>query len=94
MNKTNLKKIAMKDVAIAVTEDLKNGDITTNLLGKDKNKTTMAFVRSNENAIFCGKIWFDSTFKYIQKKVQSMLLINFLISPLISLSFKALEIIA
>ena len=39
MNKTNLKKIAMKDVAIAISEDLKNGDITTNLLGKDKNKT-------------------------------------------------------
>lgn len=78
MNKINLKKIAMKDVAIAVSEDLKNGDITTNLLGKDKNKTTMAFVRSNENAIFCGKIWFDSTFKYIQKKYGGTLKITWL----------------
>lgn len=78
MNKTNLKKIATKDVAIAVSEDLRNGDITTNLLGKDKNKPSTAFVRSNEDAIFCGRIWFDSTFKYIQKKYGGTLKITWL----------------
>ena len=55
MNKTNLKKIAMKDVAISISEDLGNGDITTNLLGKDKNNPSTAFVRSNEDAIFSWK---------------------------------------
>ena len=45
MNKKNLVKIAMKDVAIAITEDLGTGDITTNLLGKDKNKFSRAFVK-------------------------------------------------
>ena len=78
MNKTNLKKIATKDVVIAVSEDLRNGDITTNLLGKDKNKPSTAFVRSNEDAIFCGRIWFDSTFKYIQKKYGGTLKITWL----------------
>ena len=38
----------------------------------------MAFVRSNENAIFCGKIWFDTTFKYIQKKYGGTLKITWL----------------
>ena len=78
MNKTNLKKIAMKDVAISISEDLGNGDITTNLLGKDKNNPSTAFVRSNEDAIFCGRIWFDSTFKYVQKKYGGTLKITWL----------------
>tara|TARA_S200000501_G_scaffold121626_1_gene114566 strand:- start:1607 stop:2470 length:864 start_codon:yes stop_codon:yes gene_type:complete len=78
VNKTNLKKIAMKDVAISISEDLGNGDITTNLLGKDKNNPSTAFVRSNEDAIFCGRIWFDSTFKYVQKKYGGTLKITWL----------------
>ena len=68
MKKFSLKKIAAKDVAIAITEDLGSGDITTNLLGKDKNKLSTAIVKSNENAILCGQIWFESSFKMIQKK--------------------------
>ena len=51
MKKVSLKKIAAKDVAIAITEDLGSGDITTNLLGKDKNKLSTAIVKSNEDAI-------------------------------------------
>ena len=51
MKKVSLKKIAAKDVAIAMTEDLGSGDITTNLLGKDKNKLSTAIVKSNEDAI-------------------------------------------
>lgn len=68
MKKVSLKKIAAKDVAIAITEDLGTGDITTNLLGKDKNKLSTAIVKSNEDAILCGQIWFESSFKMIQKK--------------------------
>ena len=68
----------MKDVAISISEDLGNGDITTNLLGKDKNNPSTAFVRSNEDAIFCGRIWFDSTFKYVQKKYGGTLKITWL----------------
>ena len=78
MNKKNLAKIAMKDVAIAISEDLGTGDITTSLLGKDKNKLSIAFVKSNEDAILCGKIWFNSTFKYIQKKYGGTLKITWL----------------
>jgi len=60
VKKVSLKKIAAKDVAIAITEDLGTGDITTNLLGKDKNKLSTAIVKSNEDAVLCGKIWFES----------------------------------
>lgn len=68
----------MKDVANAISEDLGTGDITTSLLGKDKNKLSIAFVKSNEDAILCGKIWFNSTFKYIQKKYGGILKITWL----------------
>ena len=78
MKKFSLKKIAAKDVAIAITEDLGSGDITTNLLGKDKNKLSTAIVKSNENAILCGQIWFESSFKMIQKKYGGTLKISWL----------------
>ena len=78
MNKTTLKKTAMKDVAIAIAEDLGSGDVTTNILGKDKNKLSTALVKSNEDAILCGQIWFDNSFKYIQKKYGGKLKISWL----------------
>ena len=76
MNRTILKKTAMKDVVIAISEDLGSGDLTTNLLGKDKNKLSTAIVKSNENAVLCGQIWFDSAFKKIQKKYGGSLKIS------------------
>lgn len=78
MNKTILKKTAIKDVAIAVSEDLGSGDVTTNILGKDKNKLSTALVKSNEDAILCGQIWFNNSFKYIQKKYGGKLRISWL----------------
>ena len=78
MNRSTLKKTAMKDVAIAISEDLGSGDLTTNLLGKGKNKLSTAIVKSNENAVLCGQIWFDSSFKYIQKKYGGRLKISWL----------------
>ena len=78
MNKTILKKTAMKDVAMAISEDLGSGDVTTNILGKDKNKLSTALVKSNEDAILCGQIWFDNSFKYIQKKYGGKLRISWL----------------
>ena len=78
MNKTILKKTAMKDVAMAISEDLGSGDVTTNALGKDKNKLSTALVKSNEDAILCGQIWFDNSFKYIQKKYGGKLRISWL----------------
>ena len=76
MQDTSLKKIAIKDVAAAITEDLGTGDITTNLLGKDKNKLTVALVKTNQEAILCGRIWFDNAFKNIQKKYRGPLKIT------------------
>ena len=78
MNRTILKKTAKKDVAVAISEDLGSGDLTTNLLGKNKNKLSLAIVKSNENAILCGQIWFDSSFKNIQKKYGGSLKISWL----------------
>ena len=78
MNRTILKKTAIKDVAVAISEDLGSGDLTTNLLGKDKNKLSLAIVKSNENAVLCGQIWFDNSFKNIQKKYGGSLKISWL----------------
>ena len=78
MNSTILKKTAIKDVAVAISEDLGSGDLTTNLLGKDKNKLSLAIVKSNENAVLCGQIWFDNSFKNIQKKYGGSLKISWL----------------
>jgi nicotinate-nucleotide pyrophosphorylase (carboxylating) len=65
-------------VAEAISEDLGSGDLTTNLLGKDKNKLSLAIVKSNENAVLCGQIWFDNSFKNIQKKYGGSLKISWL----------------
>jgi len=70
---TSIKKIAIKDVAAAIIEDLGTGDITTDLLGKDKNKLTVALVKTNQEAILCGRMWFDNSFKNIQKKYRGPL---------------------
>ncbi len=78
MNKKNLEKIAIKDVKIAISEDLGPGDITTSLLGKDKNILVNSIVKSNEDGIFCGQIWFNSSFKYVQKKYGGSLNIKWL----------------
>jgi len=75
---SSIKKNATKDVSIAIKEDLGSGDITTNLLGKDKNKLSLATVKSNEDAILCGQIWFESTFKNIQKRYGGSLKIKWL----------------
>ena len=76
MQNTSIKKIAIKDVAAAIIEDLGTGDITTDLLGKDKKKLTVALVKTNQEAILCGKIWFDNAFKNIQKKYRGPLKIT------------------
>ena len=76
MQNTSLKKIAIKDVAAAIIEDLGTGDITTDLLGKDKNKLTVALVKTNQEAILCGRMWFDNAFKNIQKKYRGPLKIT------------------
>jgi len=78
VNRTILKKTAKKDVAVAISEDLGSGDLTTNLLGKNKNKLSLAIVKSNENAVLCGQIWFDNSFKNIQKKYGGSLKISWL----------------
>jgi len=67
VNKASLKKIAANDVAIAIKEDLGSGDVTTKLLGKEKNKLSTAILKSNENGILCGQQWFDCSFKHVQK---------------------------
>ena len=76
MQNISLKKVALKDVAVAIIEDLGTGDITTSLLGKDKNKLTVALVKTNEAAILCGRMWFDNAFKNIQKKYRGSLKIT------------------
>ncbi len=61
MQNTSLKKIAIKDVAAAIIEDLGTGDITTDLLGKDKNKLTGQIFFQSSRPLVTAKIGLDSS---------------------------------
>ena len=58
MKKSELKKIALKDILNAVQEDLRGKDLTTSLLNNKRKEIVKASVFSNDEAILCGQIWF------------------------------------
>ncbi len=70
MSKINLSKTFIKDrVKLALTEDLyPYGDITSNLLKKDKIIT--AKLISNQKAIIAGLLFAKETFNQIDKKIK------------------------
>ena len=70
MSKINLSKAFIKDrVKLALTEDLyPYGDITSNLLKKDKIIT--AKLISNQKAIVAGLLFAKETFNQVDKKIK------------------------
>ena len=70
MSKINLSKTFIKDrVKLALTEDLyPYGDITSNLLKKDKIIT--AKLISNQKAIVAGLLFAKETFNQVDKKIK------------------------
>lgn len=55
-------------VAQALEEDVGDGDITAELI--PKNKETTAEVISREEAILCGKDWFNEVFRQVDSDVE------------------------
>ena len=70
MSKINLSKTFIKDrVKLALTEDLyPYGDITSNLLKKDKIIT--AKLISNQKAVIAGLLFAKETFNQVDKKIR------------------------
>lgn len=52
-----------EDVRRALAEDLGNGDLTAALLPDDATLHTRVICR--EHAVFCGRAWFDETFRQL-----------------------------
>ena len=73
MSKIKLSEAFIKDrVKLALTEDLyPNGDITTDLLNRNKIITTKLI--SNQKAIVAGLLFVKHTFKQVDKKIKFIL---------------------
>jgi nicotinate-nucleotide pyrophosphorylase (carboxylating) len=57
-----------QDVRHALAEDIGNGDITAQLIPEDR--TLKASVHVRENAIICGRNWFDAVFRHIDNRAE------------------------
>lgn len=58
----------LETVAIALREDIGNGDRTTGLIAA--NTKTIATVIAREPAILCGTAWFDEVFRQLDPSIQ------------------------
>lgn len=69
-NNPALMKFLATDRSLAVAstleEDIRQGDVTAELI--DRDKSYKAKVISREGAIFCGKAWVEETFKQLKEK--------------------------
>lgn len=55
-------------VALALAEDIGNGDVTAGLIGEGAQ--AQATVVCRENAVLCGTAWFDETFRQVDAAVK------------------------
>lgn len=67
MNSIELPHDIEADVARALAEDLGDGDVTAALI--DPAAQARAEVRCNEDAVLCGRAWFDEVFRRIDPAV-------------------------
>jgi nicotinate-nucleotide pyrophosphorylase (carboxylating) len=56
------------DVRCALAEDLGSGDITAELIPADR--IWKASVYSRENAVLCGRNWFDAVFRHLDQRTE------------------------
>lgn len=56
-----------ENVRLALAEDIRSGDITAQLVPEKQNVTATVITR--ENAIVCGRPWFDEVFRQIDDAV-------------------------
>lgn len=57
-----------KNVSLALTEDIGNGDLTASLVPADKMLT--ACVISREHAVLCGTAWFEECFRQLSSGIE------------------------
>ena len=60
--------VVSSDVRIALEEDLGDGDKTAKLIGEDQQLKTRVVCR--ENAVLCGRAWFDETFPKLAPSIR------------------------
>ncbi len=57
-----------RDVRCALAEDLGSGDITAELIPEDRIWSASVYVR--ENAVLCGRNWFDAVFHHLDQRTE------------------------
>lgn len=67
MNTPTLDEVITQNVALALAEDLGNGDLTATLIAAAT--VTRASVQCREPAVLCGRAWFDQVFRQIDPQV-------------------------
>jgi len=60
--------VIARQVAIALAEDIGNGDLTASLV--PDSRTAIASVVSREHAVLCGSAWFEACFRQLDPSVQ------------------------
>lgn len=66
-NKIDYFQNLSENVSLAIAEDIGSGDITAQLVPKEQNVTATVITR--ENAVVCGRPWFDEVFRQIDDTV-------------------------
>ncbi len=59
--------VVLSDVRRALDEDIGSGDVTADLLPSDRTATAQVVVR--DNAVICGRPWFDACFRALDVNV-------------------------
>lgn len=62
------QKHISKDIRLALAEDVGSGDISALLIGESERLNMQLLVR--EEAVLCGKSWFDETFRQCDPTIQ------------------------
>ncbi len=57
-----------EDIRLALAEDVGSGDISAMLIGESEQLNMQLLVR--EDAVLCGKSWFDETFRQCDRGIQ------------------------
>lgn len=68
MNDINYFENLEETVATAINEDVKTGDLTAGLIDESIQATANIFCR--ENAVICGRPWFDDVFRQIDENLK------------------------
>ena len=63
----NHKKIYQSDVRLALSEDLGEKNLSDGII---RDQIVTAFLKAKEDGLFCGRDWFEESFKQIDKNIE------------------------